>query len=237
MRILGMLVLMLIGISTTQAQFGKLMDKAKEVVKGESTSNIGGGLKEALNIGVDQAVSSLSADNGYFGSPYKILLPEEALKITNKLSKVPGFQNVEKDLIAKMNQAAEIAAKKAGPIFLNSIKQMSFKDATNILMGKDDAATRYLEKTSRAELYKSFLPVIQASLDEVNARSYWNDAVKAYNKIPFTKDLNPELDDHVNNKALDGMFELVEVKETGIRNDTSLRTSPLLKEVFGKQDK
>ena len=79
--------------------------------------------------------------------------------------------------------------------------------------------------------------MIQASLDEVNARSYWKDAVKAYNKIPFTKDLNPELDDHVNNKALDGMFELVEVKETGIRNDAGLRTSPLLKEVFGKQDR
>lgn len=237
MRVLGILVIMLMSLSPSNAQFGKLMDKAKKVVNGESSSNIGGGLKEALNIGVDQAVSSLSAEGGYLESPYKILLPEEALKVTNKLSKVPGFQNVEKDLIAKMNQAAEIAAKKAGPIFLNSIKQMSFKDATNILMGEDDAATRYLEKTSRKELYKSFLPIIQASLDEVNARSYWNDAVKAYNKIPFTKDLNPELDDHVNNKALDGMFELVEVKETGIRNDAGLRTSPLLKEVFGKQDK
>jgi len=237
MRILGMLVIMLVSLSPANAQFGKLMDKAKEVVKGESSGNIAGGLKEALNIGVDEAVSSLSADNGYFESPYKILLPKEALKVTNKLSKVPGFQNVEKDLIAKMNQAAEIAAKKAGPIFLNSIKQMSFKDATNILMGDNDAATRYLESTSRKELYKSFLPVIQASLDEVNARSYWNDAVNAYNKIPFTKDLNPELDDHVNNKALDGMFSLVEVKESGIRNDAGLRTSPLLKEVFGKQDK
>jgi len=237
MRILGMLIVMLISLSPAQAQFGKLMDKAKSVVKGESSGNIAGGLKEALNIGVDEAVSSLSADNGYFESPYKILLPKEALKVTNKLSKVPGFQNVEKDLIAKMNQAAEIAAKKAGPIFLNSIKQMSFKDATNILMGEDDAATRYLEKTSRKELYKSFLPIIQSSLDEVNARSYWNDAVKAYNKIPFTKDLNPELDDHVNNKALDGMFDLVQVKETGIRNDSKLRTSPLLKEVFDQQDK
>jgi len=237
MRILGMFVIMLLSLSPAQAQFGKLMDKAKKAVSGESSSNIGGGLKQALDIGVEEAVSTLSADNGYFDSPYKILLPEEALKVTNKLSKVPGFQNVETDLIAKMNQAAEIAAKKAGPIFLNSIKQMSFKDATNILMGEDDAATKYLEKTSRTELYKSFMPIIQSSLDEVNARSYWNDAVSAYNKISFTKKLNPELDDHVNNKALDGMFELIQVKETGIRNDAGLRTTPLLKEVFGQQDK
>lgn len=238
MRILTLVLITLFSVGEMNAQFGKkLLNKAKEVVNGETGGDIGSGLKEALTIGVDDAVKSLSAEKGYFDSPYKILIPKEAKKVTSKLSKVPGFQDVEKNLIDKMNQAAEIAAKKAGPIFLNSIKQMSFKDATNILMGEDDAATRYLEKTSREELYKTFLPVIQESLDEVNARSYWEDAVKAYNKIPFTKDLNPELDDHVNGKALDGMFELVQLKESGIRNDVGLRTSPLLKEVFSQQDK
>ena len=84
--------------------------------------------------------------------------------------------------------------------------------------------------------YNEFMPVIQAALDEVDARSLWNSAVGAYNKIPFTKKLNPELDDHVNQKALDGMFSLVQKKEEGIRSDVNLRTSPLLQEVFGQQD-
>lgn len=221
------------------AQFGKLLDKAKEKLNVESDEggNIGLGLKEALEIGVDEAVSTLSIDKGYFDSPYKILLPEEARKVTSKVSKIPGFKNVEKDLIAKMNQAAEIAAKKASSIFIGSIKKMTFKDATNILMGNEDAATRYLENTSREALYKEFMPIIQSSLDEVNARSYWEKAVKAYNGIPFTKKLNPELDDHVNEKALDGMFSLIQVKEKGIRGDKSLRTTPLLQDVFGQLDK
>jgi hypothetical protein len=150
---------------------------------------------------------------------------------------VPGFQNIEKDLIQKMNEAAELAAKKAGPIFLNSIKQMTFADAMDILSGQEDAATRYLEKTSRQSLYAEFMPVIQTALDEVNARSLWKTAVQAYNNIPFVSKQNPDLDDHVNNKALDGMFSLIEVKEEGIRTDVSQRTSPLLKEVFAKQDK
>lgn len=222
---------------SAEAQFGKLLKKAESIVTGSDGSDIGLGIKEALEVGVDEAVQSLAQENGYLESPYKILLPEEARTVTSKLSKVPGFQNIEKDLIAKMNEAAELAAKKAGPIFLNSIKQMTFADAMDILSGQEDAATRYLEKTSRQSLYTEFMPVIQTALDEVNARSLWKSAVDAYNNIPFVKKQNPELDDHVNNKALDGMFSLIEVKEEGIRTDVSQRTSPLLQEVFAQQDK
>lgn len=233
-----LIALFSLGTMTSQAQFGKLLDKGKELVGGTTgKGDIAGGLKEALEVGVDDAVQSLSANNGYFDSPYKILLPEDARKVTSKVSKLPGFKNVESDLISKMNEAAEIAAKKATPIFVNAIKQMDFNDATNILMGDGDAATRYLENTSRTELYSEFMPVIVDALDEVNAREYWRSAVGAYNNIPFTSKLNPELDDHVNNSALNGMFELIQSKEEGIRGDKSLRTSPLLKEIFAQQDK
>ncbi|HPN71857.1 MAG TPA: DUF4197 domain-containing protein, partial [Saprospiraceae bacterium] len=150
---------------------------------------------------------------------------------------IPGFGDVEEKLVAKMNQAAEIAAKKATPIFVDAIKQMTVKDASSILFGEKNAATTYLNKTSRQPLYDTFMPVIQSSLDEVNARTYWASVVEAYNKIPFIKKLNPALDDHVNQKALDGLFSLIEVKEAGIREDVGQRTSPLLKEVFSKLDK
>lgn len=238
MRLLLILFsLTFLSVNNGHAQFGKLLDKAKSVLGDDAGDlDVGGGLKEALQVGVDDAVASLAQEKGYLESPYKILIPEEASKIVSTVSKVPGFQNVERDLINKMNEAAELAAKKAGPIFLDAIKQMSFKDATNILMGEQDAATRYLERTSSQALYTEFMPIIQAALDEVDARKLWKSAVSAYNKIPFQKKLNPDLDDHVNNKALDGMFGLIEKKEEGIRGDVGLRTSPLLKEVFAQQD-
>ena len=236
-RLIFIFIALFLFSSQVDAQFGDILNKAKSVVLGDEGIDIAGGLKEALEVGVDEAVSSLAADDGYFESPYKILIPDDARKVMSTVSKVPGFNNVEKDLIKKMNEAAELAAKKAGPIFLEAIKQMSFKDATNILMGNDDAATRYLEGTSRLALYTEFMPVIQGALDEVNARGLWKSAVDAYNKIPFKKKLNPDLDDHVNNAALDGMFGLVEVKEADIRGDVNLRTTPLLRDVFGQQDK
>lgn len=239
MRILFVLSLALTLIAVpSYGQIGKFLDKAKEVINQEDTGlDIGGGLKEALQVGVDDAVSSLSKVNGYKNSPYKVLIPKDAQKIVSTVSKVPGFTNVEKDLVAKMNEAAELAAKKAGPIFLDAIKKMTIRDATNILMGEQDAATLYLEGTSRKALYQEFMPVIQSALDEVNARSLWTKTVNAYNKIPLQKKLNPDLDNHVTNKALDGLFSLVKEKEDGIRNNVGLRTSPLLKQVFAKQDK
>ncbi|MBC7886057.1 MAG: DUF4197 domain-containing protein [Saprospiraceae bacterium] len=221
---------------SSQAQFKDILNKAKASVSGLSKNegDVAAGLKEALNNGVDEAVKQLSIEKGYLESPYKILIPEDAQKVIDKVKRIPGFQDVETKLINQMNQAAEIAAKKATPIFVNSIKQMSFQDATKILSGPENAATTYLESTSRNPLYDEFLPVIQSSLDEVNARAYWKTVVDVYNTLPFVKKMNPELDDHVNNKALDGLFGLIAVKEKGIRTDVSQRTSDLLKRVFGK---
>lgn len=220
-------------------QFGKILDKGKkalETVSNDNSSDIAGGLKEALNNGVTEAVETLSVEDGYYSSAYKVLIPGDAKSLIKKVSKVPGFKNVEQEITLKLNRASELAAKKATPIFIDAIKKMSISNAKDILMGGPDAATRYLESTARTALYKEFMPVIQASLESVGATKYWGDVVKAHNKIPFVKKANPNLDDHVNQKALDGLFGLVEKKEAGIRGDSSQRTSDLLKKVFSKQD-
>ena len=219
-----------------QSDLDKLIGKAKKIVP-TSDSDIGEALKEALKFGVNEAVDKLSATNGYFDSPYKILIPEEAKTIISKVKMVPGFQDVETQLIDKMNKAAESAAKKATPIFVDAITSLTIKDAMNILMGEKDAATRYLETETKTPLYNAFLPVIQSALDEVNAREYWKSVINAYNNIPFVKKVNPALDDYVNQKALDGLFSLIEVKEAKIRTDQSQRTTDLLKKVFAQQDK
>jgi hypothetical protein len=219
------------------AQFKDLLNKTVKTVVPTSEGDIGNGLKQALEFGVKEAVDKLSADKGYLESPYKIIVPEEAQVIVSKVKMVPGFQDVEQQLIEKMNKAAEIAAKKATPIFVDAITSLTIKDAMNILMGEKNAATQYLETETRGSLYTAFMPEIQTALDEVNAREYWKSVITAYNNIPFVKKANPNLDDYVNNKALDGLFSLIEVKEAKIRTDQSQRTTDLLKNVFAQQDK
>ena len=141
-RYLVLLPLLTWGIlnNPAEAQLGGLINKAKNAVLGKSgdlsADEAGSGLKEALNVGVDQAVSFLSAKDGYYASAYKILLPEEAKTMAAKLKVIPGFSKFEEDLLEKMNRAAEDAAAQAKPIFVNAIKQMTFQDALNILMGE-----------------------------------------------------------------------------------------------------
>jgi hypothetical protein len=231
--IISILVFLAFG---AEAQIKGLLDKGKETARSMSKGeqgDIAAGLKEALNEGVKSAVDQLSGTDGYFESPYRVLIPEDAQQVIDRVKRLPGFEDVESKLIKQMNDAASLAAKKATPIFVNAIKQMSFTDAKNILTGDNNAATTYLQGTSRQPLYNEFMPIIQASLDAVNARTYWTTVVVAYNRIPLVRKMNPELDDHVNNKALDGLFGLIAVKEEGIRTDVNQQTSELLRKVFG----
>jgi hypothetical protein len=200
-------------------------------------TEISSGLKEALDAGVQQGVKTLSANNGYYESVYKILLPQEAAKIIDKLRFVPGFSDLEQKAIKKINQAAEDAAKSASPIFVKAIREMSFADVTSILMGEKNAATQYLHQKTYTKLYDEFNPVIINSLNKFGAIDLWKDAVTQYNALPFVEKINPDLDDHVTHKALEGLFLLIEKKELGIRTDLQQRTSDLLRKVFAKQDK
>ena len=201
-----------------------------------TNEQIAGGLKQALEIGIQEGSSKLSQVNGYLESPYKILLPEEARKVTDKLQNIPGFSQLEAEIIEKINRGAEDAAKKAFPIFKDAITQMSFQDALGILMGEQDAATSYLNRVTYQNLYNEFSPVIVESLDKFQARKVWSDATTAYNRIPFVDQVNTDLGDYVTQQALIGLFSMVEKKEVQIREDVSARTTDLLRKVFAKQD-
>ncbi|WP_020537962.1 DUF4197 domain-containing protein [Lewinella cohaerens] len=204
---------------------------------GLTSTEIGSGLKQALEIGISKGSDRLSRENGYFESPYKILLPEEARKVTDRLQNIPGFSNLEANVLEKINRGAEDAASKAKPIFVNAIKSMTITDALGILKGDKDAATVYLKRVTYQQLYNEFNPVIVESLDKFNARDYWSSAVNTYNRIPLINDeVDPDLDDYVTNKALDGLFSQVAKEELDIRNNIGARTTDLLRRVFAAQD-
>ena len=160
------------------------------------------------------------------------MLPSEAQKVQEAISKAPGGSKLVDDAILSMNRAAEDAAKSAAPIFINAIKSMSISDAWNILKGGDTAATQYLRKQTTASLTEAFRPVIQQSLEKVNATQHWNTVFSTYNRFALNK-INPDLTAYVTDKALTGIFYQVALEEQKIRKDPVSQTTNLLKKVFG----
>lgn len=203
-----------------------------------SSLDMGNALKDALQLGITKGSDRLSATNGYFGnSLLKIVMPPEAKKVENTLRDL-GMNKLVDDAILSFNRGAEKAAKEAAPIFINSIKQMTFNDAKNILLsGNKKSATEFLRRTTYSSLNNTFTPVIDRSLKSVNATKYWGDVINTYNQIPLVEKVNPDLTAYVTEKALDGLFKMVEKEEAKIRDDINSRTTDLLQKVFGWADK
>ena len=203
---------------------------------GLGNAEIASGLREALNFGIDKQVSKLTATDGFFKNDLvKILLPEELQKVDKALRDI-GLGNLADEGLKVLNRAAEDAVKEATPIFVNAVKDITFADAKNILLGADNAATQYLTSKTQTELYDKFNPVIKNSFSKVGADQIWGNLINKYNSIPFTNNVNPDLTDYVTGEALKGVYTMIAVEEKEIRNKVSSRTTDLLKRVFALQD-
>lgn len=202
-----------------------------------SQQEIAAGLKEALNKGIEKQVSTLTKTDGFYRNELvKILLPEELQKVDKALRKIGMSKLADQGLLA-MNRAAEDAVKTSTPIFVDAVKQMSFTDAKNILLGDERSATTYLQTSTTKPLYDKFNPVIKNSFTKVGADKIWANIIKRYNAIPLVEKVNPDLTDYTTNKALDGVFKMISVEEKNIRTNFNSRTTDLLKKVFALQDK
>lgn len=219
----------------------QILDKIKKTVDetvsdtGSSLTEeeVGEGLKEALTKGIENGVARVSKPDGYFKDlAIKIFLPEEAKKVETKLRQIGQGEQVDK-AIESLNRAAEDAANGAKDIFVTAIKAMTIQDAMSILKGEDNAATIFLEKTTRQALFDKFKPVVKASLDKVGATKHWNTIFTTYNKIPFVEKVNPDLEEYATNKAIDGLFVQIAKEEKEIRENPAARVTDLLKKVFG----
>ncbi|MBK8847847.1 MAG: DUF4197 domain-containing protein [Bacteroidetes bacterium] len=234
---LAVLVLSLF-INEGKAQTIKdIINTASGVFNGNNLSNdeVIKGLREALTVGANNGSSKASKTDGFFKNTLiKILMPPEAKNMEAMLRKVGAGKQVDV-FVMQLNRAAEDASKSAAPIFLDAIKKITINDGLQILNGNDDAATRFLQKGTNAQLLAAFTPIVKASLSKVQITKYWNPLATKYNKIPLAKKVNPNLENYVTGKAIEGLFKLIAQEETKIRKDPMAQVSDLLKKVFGKK--
>jgi hypothetical protein len=230
-------LLLLLCLSTLAGAQINLNKVSKALGGGEqlSAEEAGAGIREALINGASKGSDLVSQADGFYKNPeIKIPFPPEMKKMEDRLRQVGMGSEVDKFVMA-LNRAAEDAATEAKPIFVSAIKQMSIQDAFAILRGEQDAATQYLNRTTSPLLHEKFMPIVQASLQKVNATQYYADLVTAYNKLPMVQKVNPDLDDYATKMAINGLFVMVAKEEKNIRQNPGARSSDVLKKVFGSQ--
>jgi len=219
------------------AELQQVVDQLPQGTVGLSQLDIANGLKEALDNGIEKQVSKLTATDGFLkNEAVKILLPQELQTVDTKLRQI-GLSSLADEGLKVLNRAAEDAVKEATPIFVDAVKNMSFNDAKNILMGDNVAATTYLQSSTSTALYSKFNPVIKSSFAKVGADQVWTNIITKYNSLPFITKVNPDLTDYTTTKAMEGVFKMIAVEEQNIRTNFSSRSSDLLKKVFALQDK
>jgi hypothetical protein len=222
----------------SQIDFNKITKEVEKTINGDTpltSDEIVRGLKEALSVGSNNASGSASRLDGFFKNPViKIPFPPEAKEMETKLRSLGMGKQVD-DFILTVNRAAEEAAKQSASVFVTAITSMTISDGLSILRGADTAATGYLRRTTGVQLHGKFKPVIKNATQKVDVTRYWNPLATTYNSIPFVKKVNPDLDEYITQRALNGLFYLVSQEEIKIRKDPAARVTELLRKVFGSK--
>lgn len=227
-------VLMISGGCTAQQINQALGDVMKES-QPVTTTEVAQGLKEALTVGISKGAQQAAQVDGYYANPkLRIPFPPDVQRVEQRLRQL-GFGSEVDKFVLSLNRGAEKAASEAKPVFVTAIKNMTIQDAWNILKGENDAATKYLMRTTTPELRTRFGPIVAQSLQDVNATRYYTDLVTTYNRIPGVQKVNPDLEAYATDKAIEGLFLLVADEEKNIRENPIARTTELLKRVFAKQ--
>lgn len=234
-RALALGLLVLLTVTPAWAQLDRILKGlGAGPGSGLSDGKIISGLKEALQVGTENAVKVTGRPDGYFlNQAIKILMPQELRTFESGLRFV-GYGPQVDEFILSMNRAAERAAPHAKRIFWDAITKMSFADARNILNGGDTAATEYFKDKTTDRLTAAFRPVVKKAMNEVGVTRQYKELIGRYQVVPFVKREAFDIDQYVVTKAFDGLFTVVGQEERKIRTDPTARVTELLKEVFGK---
>jgi hypothetical protein len=197
---------------------------------------VAAGLKQALNIGVKNSINQTSQSGGFANNPLlRLALPQELDSAASTLRKI-GLGGYVDNFESQMNKAAESASGAALDVFVQSITSMSLADAWGILRGPENAATDYFKKNTQQQLTQKFQPIITNSMQKIGFYSDYKDLLNAYDKIPFTKKPDLNIENYIMQGTLDGIFSLVAKEEKKIRENPQARVTELLKRVFSQQN-
>lgn len=219
------------------------------------------GLKEALGMGVNQAVSLLGKNDGFLNSAVKIPLPSSLKTVASVAEKAGGKAYVD-DFVKTMNTAASKAVPKTASILSDTVTSMSMEDAKGIIAGKETAATDYFKAKSGDKLLTAIMPIIKESANESKVMSSYktltgmagssgattsgtsggvgallgqaSGAAKGLGLGDTLPNQDEDIESYIARKTLDGLFYMIGEKEKALRSNPLGSGSKIISDIFGK---
>lgn len=230
--------ILFLALTMTPAAHAGLDDWFKEKIKsvrdgqGVDAETTAAGLREALEQGTARAVQTLGRDGGFWSNPqWRIPMPAKLQKAEKTLRRL-GQGKLADEFVQSLNRAAEQATPAARDIFVGAIRNMSIRDAYDILKGQPDAATQYFRRHTESPLVQAFRPIVARSTEAVGATSRYKKMIKRVEPFGVVDTRDLDLDDYVTGKAMEALFQLVADEEKRIRENPAARTTELLRKVF-----
>ncbi|WP_333804688.1 DUF4197 domain-containing protein [Sulfurospirillum sp.] len=224
-----------------------------------SQSSATSGIKEALSLGAQQAVSLLGKEGGFLNnSAVKIPLPASMKPVATAAEKLGGKSYVD-DFVKTMNSAASKSVPKTASILSDTISAMSVEDANAIVKGSNTAATDYFKTKAGTKLLSAIMPIIKESMSESQVMSSYqslkgftggssatsglsNNAMvgqassiaKGFGMGDAVPSGDENIEDYIGRKTLDGLFYMIAEKEKALRSNPLASGSSIIQQVFGK---
>jgi hypothetical protein len=198
-----------------------------------TNADASGGLRQVLDQGARQAVSSLGKKDGFLlNKDVKIPLPPRLAK-AEKIMRMAGMGAQADDLVLAMNRAAEAAVPEAKPLLLDAVKSMSVDDAKKILTGGDDSVTQFFKAKTSEPLILKFIPIVQKYTANVNLAKKYNKFAGQGLQMGLIKKEDADIDSYVARSALAGVYKIIGQEEKAIRANPAKAVGGLAKKVFG----
>jgi hypothetical protein len=198
-----------------------------------SQADASSALRAALERGASVAVKQLGSVDGFMGND-KIRIPlPDVLEKAAPLLRTLGRGHQLDELVSAMNHAAESAVSLAQPLLRNAIKSMTVQDAKQILSGGEHAVTDFFASKTREPLNTQFLPLVSKAVEKLSLAKRYNELTSKAAGLGLVQgDQGATVQQHVTNKALDGLYFVIGEEERRIRSDPVGTGSALLKKVF-----
>lgn len=204
---------------------------------GVSEQEAAGGIREAMAQGVQRAVLQLGRQDGFYGDErLRIRAPGQLGKLTDTARQLGAGRKVDAFELS-MNRAAEKAVPLAADVFADAVREMTVRDALDIVRGEPDAGTRFFRRATEDRLRARFLPIVTEATAQAGVTQRYKAVVGRNSGLisALGAGESVDLDRYVTEQALDALFQVVAEQEREIRTDPAKRSSELLRKVFGSR--